>query len=391
MIEIPVFLDYGLSSQNVYVDVEMTPLCPRSNTYLESFSLEATSFEGLRFDNATGCISGKPTMPSSFKSTTIKVAGSNSLGSVSTQITLYFSSIPESFNQGAEVCYIPISSPIPDLYPSQFAYANLTCFKQSSFSWADSFDKAKQAHSNPSLSSLPTHAALRIESYFFTPFSTPTTFSLSSTSAVLFYLDHYTHPLLEAISVDSPIERSVTIMLKSGFHRIVAYSTTFSTLNSYSYFSFFFSYHCYETDLKLLATRTLLYPRSSPRDAYFPYTVGFESIPFVIDVVSPAVLTQLDVIHFPDSLRITSSSQLKDVLPTVGEFDYGIRFHNGHGDRYYQGSYRVEGKREGVLVSVSEVMDRTYETLRRTQEIGLLNREVVYQHQVKSFESFTAR
>ena len=136
----PLFLHYGVSSQAVYLDTEMLPLYPRSNTYLDSYVLQSTLLDGLHFDNKTGAIWGKPTYSTTFKSITLKISGSNPFGSVSTQLILALSTIGDSFEQGAEVCFVPTEIPSSNPLPSLFLYSNLTCMKQSSFHCADSFE-----------------------------------------------------------------------------------------------------------------------------------------------------------------------------------------------------------------------------------------------------------
>lgn len=388
MIDNPVFLDYGVSTQRIYSGVDMIPLYPKSNTYLDSYSIQASSFDGLQFDNKTGAISGIPVTSQSHKSILLKVTGSNAFGSVSTQLSLYIMGIPESFSEGVEVCIVPVAEPIPDLYPELFDRSNSTCFKQSSFSWADHYEESTTSHSHDKLGFLSSHGAVRVNSYFFTPFSTPTSFTLSSTSPVILYLDHYHSPLLSSPSSSSPTERTVTIKLERGFHHLVAYTTTFSIIHAYSYFSLFFSYHCYESESTLLSTNSLLFPGSSPRHAYFPYTVGFEGIPLKINAVSPFPLSQLDAINTPESLQFTSSSQLLDPNPSIGEYDYSIRVKNDFGERYAHSSYRIEENREGVLVTVSEVVENDPDVLMSSHCIWNLKQDIVYQREVKSFEDF---
>lgn len=369
----------------------MMPLCPRSNTYLNTFVTQ-TQYPGLKFDNVTGCISGVPFPPKSNKSVSFKVTGTNSFGSISTQVTLVIVLLPESYTQGAEVCFIPVDSPIPDLYPSfdtLFFYSNLTCHKQSSFSWADSYDKTTQQHTNPFLASSSSPMLIRIESYFYSHYSTPTTFTLSSTSAVLLYLNHYKNPILESITVDTPVERSVTIMLERGVHHLVAYTTSFSSLNTYSYFSLFFAYHCLGSQLELLANEHLVYPRSSPKDTYIPFMVGFESIPLRFNAISPSTLSKISLIQGPPTFKPMGSSQLIDTMPLSGSYDYMVRIINSNGERYARGSYRIEPKRERVLVTVSTMVDMDYSTLRMRKNVWESRRQVVMEQQVASFTSFT--
>lgn len=388
MIDNPLFLDYGVSTQRLYSGVDMIPLYPKSNTYLDTYSIQASSFDGLQFDNRTGVISGIPVTSQSHKSISIKVTGSNAFGSVSTQLSLYIMGIPESFPEGVEVCIVPVTEPIPDLYPDLFNTSNSTCFKQSSFSWADHYEESINKHSHDKLGFLSSHGAVRLNAYFYSPYSTPTSFTLSSTSPVLLYLDHYRSPLLSSSSSSSPTERTVTIKLARGFHHLVAYTTTFSIIHAYSYFSLFFSYHCYESESTLISTDSLLFPGSSPRHAYFPYAVGFEGIPLKIDIVSPYPLSQLDSINTPESLQFTSTSQLLDTNPSLGEYDYTIRVKNEYGDRYVHGSYRIEENREGVLVTVSEVIENDPDVLMSSHCIWSLKRGIVYQREVRLFEDF---
>ena len=386
----PLFLHYGVSSQAVYLDTEMLPLYPRSNTYLDSYVLQSTLLDGLHFDNKTGAIWGKPTYSTTFKSITLKISGSNPFGSVSTQLILALSTIGDSFEQGAEVCFVPTEIPSSNPLPSLFLYSNLTCMKQSSFHWADSFDSSKNIHSNSLLSSFSLHGMIRVHSYFYNPYSTPTTFTLSSTSPLLLYLDHYQNPLFDTIENDSPTDRSVTIMLSSGFHHLIAYTTTYSLQKQYSYFSLFFSYHCYNQGKQLLSTNHLLFPQASPKDAFFPFTIGFEGIPLILTMQTPDPLTRFDALQIPDSLVFLSASQIMDRNPVIGMTSYNLRLKNEHGERYYSGSYRIEEKVEGILVTVSEVTVIDYDQLKLGNSIWQYDRRIVYQHQVPSFISFTA-
>ena len=321
----------------------MDPIRPSSDAWIEEFICNTTLVDGLRFDSKTGEIAGTPHFNYSSSMKTVIISARNSLGMVSTKLSLYFYR-HFTGKEGVSLCILPVSSfpvLIPDLFDTTM---DRSCSIQPTLSWSSTAENP-----NPLLRSSP-HSFLRFAGYINFMYHTPTTFILSTISPVIVLLDDYATPLLQTESTKSFTDYRVTIQLTGSYHRIVVY--TMSTSNAA--FTLYYAFHAYSFPETLITSDVISLLPQPPRYLSTPHVVGFTHQPLDVYFHSWYPVTSTIQIGGSSDLVMADNTHLRMNDPLEGSSTVSLQVASDGGYSFLSVPIWIEQPRPGFMISVIE-------------------------------------